>query len=53
MEFNVFIYFLFLAELGDYEEEKHTPAFISEFHFVPNQTEELEIQILEEYKNCR
>ncbi|XP_065216119.1 band 4.1-like protein 5 isoform X2 [Planococcus citri] len=41
------------SELGDYEEEKHTPAFISEFRFVPNQTEEMEIQILEEYKNCR
>ncbi|XP_073977533.1 erythrocyte membrane protein band 4.1-like yurt isoform X1 [Rhodnius prolixus] len=40
------------SELGDYEDH-HTPAFISEFRFVPNQTEEMEIQILEEYKKCR
>lgn len=41
------------AELGDYEEEVHTAAFISEFRFVPNQTEDLEIMILNEYKKCR
>uniref|UniRef100_A0A0V0G9L4 Moesin/ezrin/radixin homolog 1 n=1 Tax=Triatoma dimidiata TaxID=72491 RepID=A0A0V0G9L4_TRIDM len=40
------------SELGDHEDS-HTPAFISEFRFVPNQTEEMEIQILEEYKKCR
>uniref|UniRef100_A0A8D9DUC3 Moesin/ezrin/radixin homolog 1 n=1 Tax=Cacopsylla melanoneura TaxID=428564 RepID=A0A8D9DUC3_9HEMI len=41
------------SELGDYEEGTHTPAVISEFRFVPNQTEELEVQITEEYKKCR
>lgn len=41
------------AELGDYDEELHTAAFISEFRFVPNQTEDLEIMILNEYKKCR
>ncbi|XKL66773.1 hypothetical protein PGB90_010193 [Kerria lacca] len=40
------------SELGDYED-RHTPALISEFHFVPNQSEELEIKIFEEYKKCR
>ncbi|XP_065219921.1 band 4.1-like protein 5 isoform X2 [Planococcus citri] len=40
------------SELGDYEDH-HTPAVISEFRFVPNQTEEIEIQILDEYKKCR
>ncbi|KAK9507115.1 hypothetical protein O3M35_008926 [Rhynocoris fuscipes] len=40
------------SELGDHEES-HTPAFISEFRFVPNQTEDMEIQILDEYKKCR
>ncbi|CAH0392331.1 unnamed protein product [Bemisia tabaci] len=41
------------SELGDYDEELHTPAFISEFRFVPNQTEELELKIVEEFKKCR
>lgn len=41
-----------LAELGDYDETVHTAAFISEFRFVPNQTEDLEIMVLEEYKKC-
>lgn len=41
------------SELGDYEEGYHTPAVISEFRFVPNQTEEMEIQILEEFQKCR
>ncbi|KAL1122253.1 hypothetical protein AAG570_003658 [Ranatra chinensis] len=41
------------SELGDYEEGYHTPAFISEFRFVPNQTEDMEIKILEEYQKCR
>lgn len=41
------------AELGDYDDEVHTAATVSEFRFVPRQTEELEIAILEEYKRCR
>nr|CAD7399236.1 unnamed protein product [Timema poppensis] len=41
------------AELGDYEEGYHTPAVVSEFRFVPEQTEEMEIAILEEYIKCR
>ncbi|RZF38174.1 hypothetical protein LSTR_LSTR005535 [Laodelphax striatellus] len=41
------------SELGDYEEGYHTPAVISEFRFVPNQTEEMEIQVLEEFQRCR
>lgn len=43
----------FPAELGDYDSEIHTAATVSEFRFVPNQSEELEIAILDEYKNCR
>lgn len=38
------------AELGDYDDSLHTPATVSEFRFVANQTEELEIAILDEYK---
>lgn len=42
--------FIVTAELGDYDEVYHTPAVVSEFRFVPNQTEEIEIAVLEEYK---
>ena len=45
--------YLFSAELGDYEEGVHTPGFISEFHFVPYQTEELELAITEKFKLCK
>lgn len=38
------------SELGDYDEAEHDLALISEFRFVPNQTDDLEIQILEEWK---
>ncbi|XP_014251902.1 band 4.1-like protein 5 isoform X6 [Cimex lectularius] len=41
------------SELGDYDETIHTPAYISEFRFVPNQTEEMELLILEEFQKCR
>lgn len=48
----LFIWFN-IAELGDYDETCHTPAVISEFRFVPNQTEDMEIQIVEEFKKCK
>lgn len=38
--------------MGDYDETVHTAAAISEFRFVPNQTEDLELNILEEFKKC-
>ncbi|KAJ8675876.1 hypothetical protein QAD02_011662 [Eretmocerus hayati] len=38
------------SELGDYDPTIHTAATVSEFRFVPNQTEQLELEILEEYK---
>ncbi|XP_041976408.1 band 4.1-like protein 5 [Aricia agestis] len=41
------------SELGDFDEAIHTPATVSEFRFVPNQTEEMEIEILEEFKKCK
>ena len=45
---------LCLAELGDYEDDIHTPGVISEFRFAPDseQTEEMELEILERYKKC-
>lgn len=42
-----------LAELGDYDAEVHTPAFVSEFRFVPHQNEEFEIDVLEAFKKCK
>lgn len=39
------------AELGDYDATVHSPSTVSEFRFVPNQTEEIEEAILEEYKS--
>ncbi|KAH8414563.1 hypothetical protein KR215_008927 [Drosophila sulfurigaster] len=41
------------SELGDYDDQVHSAATVSEFRFVPEQTEDLEIAILEEYKTCR
>jgi len=45
--------FYFVAELGDYDPVVHTAAFVSEFRFIPEQTEEMEIKIIEEYKKNR
>jgi len=41
------------SELGDYDEDTHTAAFISEFRFVQNQNEEFELDVLENYKRIR
>ncbi|CAG2183627.1 unnamed protein product, partial [Oppiella nova] len=38
------------SELGDFDESEHDLALISEFRFVPNQTEDLETKILDEWK---
>lgn len=39
--------------MGDYDETQHTAATVSEFRFVPNQTEEMEIDVLDEFKKCK
>ena len=44
---------LIAAELGDYDEGTHTPAFVSEFRFIPDQNEEFEVHILEQYKKLK
>ncbi len=41
------------AELGDYEEDIHTPGFISEFRFIPQQTEDMELAILEKFETSK
>ncbi|XP_069111156.1 band 4.1-like protein 5 isoform X2 [Argopecten irradians] len=45
--------FALQSELGDYDAEIHTPGVISEFHFVPYQTEEMELGMVEQFKTCR
>jgi len=40
------------AELGDYEDDVHTAGDISEFRFVEEQTEDMELAILEKFKHC-
>ena len=39
----------FSAELGDFDAKLHNAAFVSEFRFVPVQTEDMENQILAVY----
>ncbi|XP_046573581.1 band 4.1-like protein 5 isoform X2 [Haliotis rubra] len=40
------------SELGDYDPEVHTPGYISEFRFIPNQSEDMELAIHEQFKKC-
>ncbi|XP_066596545.1 band 4.1-like protein 5 isoform X2 [Prorops nasuta] len=40
------------SELGDYDPLVHTAATVSEFRFVPGQTEQMELEILDEYTKC-
>ncbi|XP_022673220.1 band 4.1-like protein 5 [Varroa destructor] len=41
------------SELGDFDPTEHTLELISEFRFCPEQTEEMEIDILEAYQRLR
>ena len=40
----------FVAELGDYDPTRHTYGYVSEFRFMPNQSEELETRIMQIHK---
>lgn len=42
-----------IAELGDYEEGVHDAGFVSEFHFTRDQSPEMELEILEKFKQCK
>lgn len=44
---------MFIAELGDYDLAEHSPELVSEFRFVPIQTEEMELAIFEKWKEYR
>lgn len=41
------------AEFGEYDEEEHNEQFISEFRFVPNQSDALERKILDHWKSLK
>lgn len=41
------------SEIGDYDSDTHTPAFVSEFRFVSNQNEQFEIDVLEQFKKFK
>lgn len=41
------------AELGECELPEHTPELVSEFWFIPNQTEAMEFDIFQRWKECR
>lgn len=41
------------AEFGEFDGEEHNEAFISEFRFVPNQTDQLEKKILENWHSLK
>ncbi|KAK2493866.1 hypothetical protein MC885_006566 [Smutsia gigantea] len=42
-----------LSELGECELPEHTPELVSEFRFIPNQTEAMEFDIFQRWKECR
>ncbi|XP_056591323.1 band 4.1-like protein 1 isoform X6 [Triplophysa dalaica] len=41
------------AELGDYDQEDHGSDYISDLHFAPNQTRELEERVMELHRTYR
>ncbi|XP_069075912.1 band 4.1-like protein 3 isoform X3 [Pleurodeles waltl] len=41
------------SELGDYETDEYGSDYVSEFHFAPNQTKELEDKVIELHKSHR
>lgn len=50
---NSFFFFFFPAELGDCDPLEHNLDLVSEFRFIPNQTEEVELAIYNAWKECR
>uniref|UniRef100_A0A4W6G8W0 Erythrocyte membrane protein band 4.1 like 5 n=1 Tax=Lates calcarifer TaxID=8187 RepID=A0A4W6G8W0_LATCA len=50
---NVFVCVFFLAELGDCDPLEHTLDLVSEFRFIPEQTEDVELAIYNTWKDCR
>lgn len=49
----LYAFFLSPAELGDCDPLEHNLDLVSEFRFIPNQTEEVELAIYNAWKECR
>ncbi|XP_048834348.1 band 4.1-like protein 5 [Brienomyrus brachyistius] len=45
--------FALQGELGDFDPTEHTLDLVSEFRFIPQQTEEMELAVLDAWKGCR
>ncbi|XP_075687139.1 band 4.1-like protein 5 [Rhinoderma darwinii] len=41
------------GEMGDFDPAEHTPDLVSEFRFVPTQTEEMEVAVFQHWKEFR
>ncbi|XP_053323235.1 band 4.1-like protein 4B isoform X2 [Spea bombifrons] len=41
------------AELGECEHPEHSPELVSEFRFIPNQTEAMELDVFRKWTECR
>ncbi|XP_022079864.1 band 4.1-like protein 5 isoform X3 [Acanthaster planci] len=41
------------SELGDYDPTEHTPELVSEFRFVPFQSEDMEVEIVDKFKEMK
>ncbi|XP_060725732.1 band 4.1-like protein 3a isoform X18 [Tachysurus vachellii] len=41
------------SELGDYDPDEYSTNYVSEFHFAPNQTKELEEKVMELHKTYK
>jgi hypothetical protein len=39
--------------LGDFDPKRHSPGYVSEFRFVPNQTEDFELCVTDLHKGLR
>uniref|UniRef100_F7D3Q6 Erythrocyte membrane protein band 4.1 like 5 n=1 Tax=Macaca mulatta TaxID=9544 RepID=F7D3Q6_MACMU len=50
---SVYCFQFIATELGDYDLAEHSPELVSEFRFVPIQTEEMELAIFEKWKEYR
>uniref|UniRef100_A0A8C3G9S5 Erythrocyte membrane protein band 4.1 like 5 n=1 Tax=Cyclopterus lumpus TaxID=8103 RepID=A0A8C3G9S5_CYCLU len=44
---------VFSAEMGDCDPLEHNRDLVSEFRFIPNQTEDVELEIYNKWKECR
>lgn len=44
---------IFTAELGDYDQRRHSKGYVSEFRLLPNQSSELETRVAELHQQLK